>query len=393
MKKQLIDDLWVFGEPLMDAHAQLKTCMMTGNAIYGALMADHHVGYSAPVGSVIARLDEFSPSEVGYDIACGNKAVRTNLKGSDIRDQMPRIMDEVFAQISFGVGRKKNEEVDHELFEDRAWDDIPLLRDLEPLARAQLGTVGSGNHYVDIFVDDYDHVWIGVHFGSRGLGHKIASHYIAAGGGTDGMNVAPVILPAQSALGEEYWMAMNVAGRYAYAGRDWVCSKVASILGGTILEEVHNHHNFCWLENGLYVNRKGATPAYPGQWGFIGASMAENSVIVRGVVSPHSADALYSTVHGAGRVLSRTQAAGKFVKVNGRRVRDASTGQVSTAMMNDWVRTAGVELRGAGVDESPHCYKRLDEVLEDAPTVAIVLNLTPLGVAMAGSNEFDPYKD
>ena len=260
------------------------------------------------------------------------------------------------------------------------------------MAQNQLGTVGSGNHYVDLFVDEQDRVWIGVHFGSRGLGHLIASHFIEAGGGSDGMHVPPVTLHERSALGEDYLQLMNLAGRYAYAGRDWVCGKVARILKAKIVEEVHNHHNFCWREThggeDFWVVRKGATPAFPGQMGFVGGSMGETSVIIEGLESPDSSESLYSTIHGAGRVLSRTAAAGK--KRGGKRV----GGQVTHRMMEAWVKEAKVELRGAGTDESPHCYKRLPEVLEHhAGTIRVVHTLTPVGVAMAGENEFDPYKD
>ncbi len=296
-----------------------------------------------------------------------------------------------------GWAAKNAEEVEHVLFDDDpAWD-IPEVRKQKTLAREQLGTVGSGNHYVDIFVDEADRVWIGVHFGSRGLGHRLASHYIQAGGGRDGMNVEPVLLPIASPLGQEYIAAMKLAGRYAYAGRDWVCHKVAKLIGANIVDEVHNHHNFAWVENhfgnDLWVVRKGATPAFPGQRSFVGGTMAEPAVILEGVDSPEAQVALYSTVHGAGRVMSRTQAAGKR-KWNRGRSTTVTEGAISRKMMMDWVHQAGVELRGAGTDESPHCYKRLDEVLTyHQDSVRVLHTLTPIGVAMAGADEFDPYKD
>lgn len=366
-------------------------------AAYAALMGDHHLGYSVPVGGVVAYRNGISPSGVGYDIGCGNKAVLTDAKGADIRANMNKIMDDVFDRISFGVGRKNNVSVDHELFDAPAWELVPMLAPIKDMARGQLGTVGSGNHYVDIFVDELDRVWIGVHFGSRGLGHKIASHYIAAGGGTDGMFVDPVVLEADSDLGREYIIAMTLAGRYAYAGRDWVCDEVARILGANIVEEVHNHHNYAWLEEHygeeLWVVRKGATPAFPGQLGFVGGTMGETSVILRGCESQMSSAALYSTVHGAGRVMSRNEAAGKVKWKKGQKIR-VSEGKVSQSMMDEWVNGAGVVLRGAGVDESPHCYKRLNEVLAaQGDTVEVLHTLTPLGVAMAGAEVVDPYKD
>ncbi|MBX3119094.1 MAG: RtcB family protein [Fimbriimonadaceae bacterium] len=385
-----IENVPVWGDPIDEkAVKQIQTCVR--GAFAGALMADHHVGYSMPIGGVVAYWDQISPSGVGYDIACGNKAVRLDIPAKEVVSNISRIMDDIFSQISFGVGRCNDEKVDHELFDDRAWK-LPMIRQHKQMASNQLGTVGSGNHYVDLFVDEEDHIWCGVHFGSRGIGHKIASFFTEAGGGADGMFVEPVILHEKSALGEDYLEGMRLAGRYAYAGRDWVCDKVAKILGAKVVEEVHNHHNFAWKETHdgqeVWVVRKGATPAFPGQKGFVGGSMGDISVILEGVESEESKKALYSTVHGAGRVMSRTKAAGRLKKG----VRQG--GEVTREMMHEWVEKQGVELRGAGTDESPHCYKRLPDVLKHhAPTVKILHTLRPIGVAMAGANEFDPYKD
>lgn len=405
-----IDGIPVWGAPDEGAVKQIKTCLANKDAAAGALMGDHHLGYAMPIGGVVAYHGMVSPSGVGFDIACGNKAVRLDIEADDVRKDIPRIMDKVYGEISFGVGRKNQERVDHELFDDETWSLVEQLRirapkyaDLKAMARAQLGTVGSGNHYVDLFVDERDRVWCGVHFGSRGLGHKLATFFIEKGGGGDGMFVEPVVFHERSNLGADYIACMNLAGRYAYAGRDWVCQKVARLLKTRIVEEVHNHHNFAWKETHeiggsameVWVVRKGATPAFPGQRGFVGGSMGDVSVILEGVESEESGAALHSTVHGAGRVMSRTRAAGKkrwdkkargFVR--------KSEGEVSRAMMMAWVREAGVELRGAGTDESPHCYKRLPDVLDaHGSTVKVLHTLRPIGVAMAGEDEFDPYKD
>ena len=390
---QQIDNIPVWGDPVdAGALSQIKTCAKTAD--YVALMADHHKGYAVPIGGVVAYRDSISPSGVGYDIACGNKAVLLDVPASEIRANLRSIMDDIWANLSFGVGRKNATRVDHALFDDEAWR-IRAVSGLKQTAREQLGTIGSGNHYVDLFADEQDRTWVGVHFGSRGLGHKTATYFLKAGGASDGMDVAPLVIPAAGDLGAEYLACMHLAGRYAYAGRDWVCGEVARLLGATILDEVHNHHNFAWRENhngeDLWVVRKGATPAFPGQRGFVGGSMGDISVILAGVEAPEAKQALYSTVHGAGRVMSRTAARGK---INYRTKKIIAPGAISRQMMNDWIRERGVELRGAGTDESPHCYKRLPEVLaHHQSTVNILHTLTPLGVAMAGENEFDPYKD
>lgn len=392
---QLVDNIPVWGKHEENTLEQAKVCAR--HADYMALMADGHLGYGVPIGGVIASEGRISPTAVGFDIACGNKAVRLDIPGSELRKNIARIMDDIWNTLSFGVGRKNNEDVDHAIFAKDGhpgWD-TDAAKPLKRKAQAQLGTIGSGNHYVDLFVDEQDRAWVGVHFGSRGLGHGIATWFLKAAGAKDGMMVDPVFLEVTSDLGAQYVAAMQLGGAYAYAGRDWVCDRVARLLGASVMEQVHNHHNFAWLEehNGkhMWVCRKGATPAFPGQKGFVGGTMGEQSVILEGVDSADSKTALYSTVHGAGRVMGRKQAAGVYDRKTGACKRP---GLVTPQMMQAWLQASGVVLRGGGLDESPHCYKRLHEVIaEHGDTVRVLHTLTPLGVAMAGANEFDPYKD
>ncbi|MBC7894959.1 MAG: RtcB family protein, partial [Cytophagaceae bacterium] len=207
------------------------------------------------------------------------------------------------------------------------------------------------------------------------------------------------MLDLDDPLGAGYWTLMNLAGTYAYAGREWVARRVVDLLGGHELQLVHNHHNFAWQEvhdgESLVVVRKGATPAFPGQLGFVGGSMGDDAVIIEGATgdSPEQREALYSTVHGAGRVMSRTQARGKM-KGWGSKARIVSPGLVSWEMVNEWLGPRKVELRGGGLDEAPQAYRRLPKVLEaQGDTVRVVHTLTPLIVVMAGENEYDPYKD
>lgn len=292
--------------------------------------------------------------------------------------------------------RANDAPTDDPLFQDEGWDAVPpkerqALRDK---ARSQLGTVGSGNHYVDVFADETNVVWVGVHFGSRGFGHTVASGFLALAQGKEWRERAPereALLDLGTPIGHDYWTLMNLAGRYAYAGREWVARKVMRLLGGRERELVHNHHNFAWREShegeDWIVVRKGATPAFPGQMGFIGGSMGDNAVIVRGAEG-HSAlqrSALYSTVHGAGRVMSRTAAAGKRNRKTGEMI---TAGQVTQSMMDGWVAEKGVVLRGGGLDESPHVYRRLPDVLAaQGDTIEVVHTLRPLIVVMAGAHE------
>lgn len=380
---KLIDGIPVWGEPIeANALAQIQRCAKTADRV--ALMADHHKGYAVPIGGVVAYTDNISPSGVGYDIGCGNKAVRIDAKADDVRRDISRIMDEIFARLIFGIGQHNPVRVDHELFDDDTWK-LDAVRPLKALARDQLGTIGGGNHYVDILIDEQDRVWIGVHFGSRGLGFKTATWFLKKGGAKDGMDVDPLVMSATSALGTDYLACMQLAGRYAYAGRDWVCAAVARLVGATILEEVHNHHNFAWRESHggekLWVVRKGATPAFPGQKGFIGGSMGDISAIVEGIENDLAHWSLYSTVHGAGRTMGRIEAKGKTNRRTGKCLRP---GKVTPDMMRQSIEAFGTELRGGDLDESPHCYKNLQGVLDaHAGTIHILHTLRPIGVAMA----------
>jgi tRNA-splicing ligase RtcB (3'-phosphate/5'-hydroxy nucleic acid ligase) len=377
-----------------------------------ALMADGHLGYVMPIGGVAAYRNRASVVGVGFDIACGNAAIRTDLRADSFdRRALENIAGEIQRTISFGVGRTNRQDdapVDHPLFESDAWDALPAQHRAELLqkAREQLGTVGSGNHYVDIFADEDGAIWVGVHFGSRGLGHTIAAGFLALSQDQPwGTRAAEreVLLPLDAPLGHDYWQLMNLAGEYAYAGREWVARKVVEILGGRELELVHNHHNFAWRERhdgeDFIVVRKGATPAFPGQKGFIGGSMGDDAVIVEGTRDADPATqslqqaALFSTVHGAGRVMSRTEAAGRY-RGRGRRRTLVRPGRVTPAMMRAWLDAKDVILRGGGLDESPHAYRRLPDVITaQQGTVRVLHTLRPLVVVMAGPDEFDPYRD
>jgi tRNA-splicing ligase RtcB len=374
--------LRVFGQHAEATLAQMRNCMAVGNVVGGVVCADGHLGYAQPVGGVIAYEKQVSISGVGFDIGCGNMAVRLDTRFEDLQARAGTILDDVRRVISFGVGRNNAERPEHELFDDGdAWRESDM-GEYRKKAMAQLGTVGSGNHYVDLMHDQDGFVWIGVHFGSRGLGHTSATRYMKAAGGKDGMNVAPAVVDEDSEIGRRYIAAMELAGRYSYAGREWVIERVLRIIGGSVTDMVHNHHNYAWREThdgrDLWVVRKGATPAWPGQRGFVGGSMGDDAVIIEGVESEASRAALYSTVHGAGRLFGRKDAKRVF----------------SRAQMDAWLRDRGVLLAGGDLDESPMAYRRLPEVLaEHAGTIRVLYTLRPFAVAMAGEGEFDPFKD
>jgi tRNA-splicing ligase RtcB len=417
---------------------QLERCMEAGDAAYGVLCADHHPGYSQPIGGAVAYEGYVSPSGVGYDIGCGNKAVSTELTRKDLEDLggVEVIMREITKRISFGMGVPARKRVDHAVLEKIRSAEFAPQRKLAGLAESQLGTVGSGNHYVNLMEDERGRVWVGVHFGSRGFGHKTASGFLALAQGlafdaraAEGeMDSPPVLLDVGTELGDAYTGAMQLAGEYAHAGRDVVVSKVLEILSAEPVHEVHNHHNFAWREEHLgrtyWVIRKGCTPARPGQEGFVGGSMGDESVILEGVESSEAEESLFSTVHGAGRIMSRTQAAGRVRRRKRWACSDRDCGRLFASpddgcpahpharMKKVWVeeqlkpgqvdwpavqarlRERGIVLIGGGADEAPEVYKRLPDVLDaHAGSIRVKHTLRPLGVAMAGSDVYDPYKD
>jgi tRNA-splicing ligase RtcB len=403
-----IERLKIFGKEIIDYESieQIENCISEEDI--GVLTADAHYGYRHPIGGVVAYKNHISLSGVGFDIACGNKAVRTDINVADI--EIAKVMDEIFRRISFGIGRHTKEPVDHPVLEQIEKADFEHQRNLSKLASSQLGTVGAGNHFVDLFEDDEGYLWIGVHFGSRGFGHKTTMGFIALSQEKSfsdkvhegPMNAKPILFDLHSELGQAYISAMRLAGRYAYAGRDIVVDKVLEILGTRETTfEVHNHHNFTWEEEHFgekyWVVRKGCTPAFPEQYGFVGANMEDTSVILKGKDTEQSKQGLYSTVHGAGRVMSRTKAAGRKKWRRGKdgisRPTFVSKGAVDFDAVKQRLK-GKVELRGSAADEAPECYKKLDEVLAyQGDTIEVLYRLHPIGVAMAGAETFDPYKD
>lgn len=406
------DRLTIFGREIIDEQSieQIKNCYSEND--FAVLTADAHYGYGHPIGGAVAYKDKISLSGVGFDIACGNKAVKTEVLAKDV--DIAKLMDEIVKVIGFGVGRPNPTPIDHPVFESIDQLDLKISdtqkQRLFKKATSQLGTVGSGNHFVDIFEDQDGYLWIGVHFGSRGFGHTLTMGFIALAKGKafgdkvaeGGMDSPPILFDAHSEVGMDYIEAMNIAGEYAYAGRNYVVDRVMQILQTTSTYEVHNHHNFAWEEKhfgeNYWVVRKGCTPAFPGQQGFIGANMFDHSVIVEGVDTPLSKKALYSTVHGAGRVMSRRKAKGKTKWIKGSKGRRfqkiIKPGLVNFSRTQLKAQKLGIELRGGGADESPQCYKQLDDVLYHmGDTIKVLHSLKPIGVAMADEKVIDPYKD
>lgn len=425
---------------------QLKDCLaIAGPEARGVLNADHHVGYGCPVGGVLATKSVIIPAVVGVDQGCGNLAVCTGLKAEMF--DIPAVMDEIFNTISFGMARTRLGKLnpdDYSVFAAIEQSPVREQRKMIQQAIAQFGTVGGGNHYVDLFVDENGLLWIGVHFGSRGFGHRTAKGFDALAAGLtfdDKSEEKLYALDITSPLGSDYITCAQIAFQYAYQAREWVVKTVMGIIGLVPsfegLEVVHNHHNAFWYEEHdgeqWLVARKGATPAFPGQRGFVGASMGEPAVILEGVDNYDNHQLLRSTVHGAGRAMSRNEAAGKkkyesrlvcgnwhhcdfsdvaknFQTLPGGKLHTCpkcgntlrrrqvitrkTTGRIDWSAACADLTQKGIELRGGSAEEAPGAYKRLTDVLYyQGNSVRVLHTLTPLGVAMAGDNVQDPYKD
>lgn len=360
---------------------QMKHACSLPISVAGALMPDAHLGYGLPIGGVLATENHVIPYGVGVDIACRMKLSITDLPVAELEENPDQIARALRSGTCFGVGGKHKRRQQHDVM-DRDWNVTPFLADLKDKAWSQLGTSGSGNHFVewgilelptaDLGLEPGKYLALLSHSGSRGAGAQTCSHY---------SELAANQLPARyrehsklawldldTEIGQEYWTAMNLMGDYASANHAVIHRNVLQLAGAEAIAGVENHHNFAWKEvhNGreLVVHRKGATPAGAGVLGVIPGSMADSCFVVRGKGEPNS---LASAAHGAGRVMSRTQAKKSY----------------QWGPWRDFVKQRGVRLLGAGLDEVPGVYKNIHEVMNaQRDLVDIVASFQPKVVLM-----------
>lgn len=374
------------------AKSQMKTAMKLPVTVAGALMPDAHQGYGLPIGGVLGTKNAIIPYAVGVDIGCRMALSIFDLPASYVdthRDELKKIL---MKTTRFGVGNGflKDERLDHEVLENDQFDANPFVKQLKDKAWTQLGSSGGGNHFVEFGIMEFNeedkelgvpqgqYLALLTHSGSRGLGAMIANHYTK-------MAMQFCQLPHEakhlayfdldSAEGQEYWLAMNLAGDYASACHEVIHEKVLSELGAERLTKVENHHNFAWKEmwkgEELIVHRKGATPAAKGVMGIIPGSMAAPGFLVRG---KGAEGAINSASHGAGRLMSRTQA----IKT------------LSRKELNQRLEDLGITLIGADLDEAPMAYKNIHEVMDaQKELLDVVASFHPKVVRMAddGSRE------
>lgn len=369
------------------ALGQMETAMRLPVTAAGALMPDAHQGYGLPIGGVLATRNAVVPYAVGVDIGCRMCLTVLPIPGDFARLETDRLRRVLLEQTRFGEQREHEQPNEAAVLEDTRFGETPLLRSLHERARLQLGTSGSGNHFVEfgelgvaqanqLGLPEGNYLALLTHSGSRGLGANIARHYTklaieATPLPQEAKNLAWLSLDSEA--GQEYWRAMNLAGEYASACHADIHQRILRALGDLRpLARVENHHNFAWQERhlvdgqyeNLFVHRKGATPAGPGVLGIIPGSMATPGYVVSGLGNP---DSLMSASHGAGRRMSRTVAKQRY----------------DQQALQETLEAAGVTLLGGGLDEIPMAYKDIRQVMaQQESLVTIQATFTPRLVRM-----------
>lgn len=382
----------IWGDNLeASAVAQLQNACKLPVAVSAALMPDAHVGYGLPIGGVLATREAVIPYAVGVDIACRMKMTVLDLPVSTLATDQKHLTRAIERETRFGMGAAFQSRRQHEVM-DADWRVTKLTSELKDRAWAQLGTSGSGNHFVEFGLLTVTNDAAGLprgqyvallsHSGSRGTGAQVAQHYSRLA-----RHFHPELPPPLSHLawldlsteaGQEYWAAMELMGRYAAANHALIHAHIARALAADVLLDLENHHNFAWRERHrlpdgseaeVIVHRKGATPAGAGVLGIIPGSMGTPGYVVRG---KGVAASLRSAAHGAGRRMSRTKAKETFTWDVTRR----------------FLRERGVTLLSAGLDEVPMAYKDIDEVMAaQGDLVDVLARFDPRLVKMAPSGE------
>ena len=379
----------VFGAKHIEdgALAQMAIAAKLPITVAGALMPDAHQGYGLPIGGVLATNNSIIPYAVGVDIGCRMCFSIFAINAGELKKREAYFQRELVANTLFGAGREFAISTDNEVLDRKEFNEINFLHGLQHKALKQLGTSGSGNHFVEfgrVEITDADNpmgvalgTYVGLlsHSGSRGMGANIANHYTK-------IAMQKTVLPKEakhlawlgldSEEGMEYWLAMNLAGDYASACHHTIHAKIAKAIGEKPIAVVENHHNFAWKEmyegNEVIVHRKGATPAGKNVLGIIPGSMTAPGFIVKGKGETAS---LNSASHGAGRKMSRSKA----------------LANITHEAMQKELKEHGVKLIGGGLDEAPFAYKDINEVMQSQTNLVDVLGkFYPAIVQMDGTN-------
>ncbi len=392
--KEKSEDYFIYGQKIIESGAtdQMNLAMKLPISVAGALMPDAHPGYGLPIGGVLATNNAIIPYGVGVDIGCRMALSIFDIPEHYFYQNENKFKRELLAFTKFGSGNgwHGKDKADHPILDRKEFNSTPLIKSLLDKAAVQLGSSGGGNHFVEwgiieMLSDDEElkikkgkYVALLSHSGSRGFGATLAAHYTKLAKEVcklpkEAQNLA--YLNLDSAEGQEYWMAMNLAGDYASACHKIIHERISEAIGGEVLAKVENHHNFAWKEmykgEEVIVHRKGATPASKGVMGIIPGSMTAPGFLVRGKGEENS---INSASHGAGRKMSRGQA----IK------------NISKNEMKQILKDHGVTLIGAGLDEAPMAYKDINKVMaEQTELVDVLAKFIPKMVRMAddGSRE------
>lgn len=381
-------DYKIFGAEHIEegARNQMEIAMKLPVTAAGSLMADAHQGYGLPIGGVLATRNAVIPYGVGVDIGCRMCLTAYPLDEKFLERHRSNLKQILVDNTFFGRETPRKPK-DHEVINSKLFNEIPLLKNLQGRAAAQIGSSGSGNHFVEFGMLELstDNEWklaagnylaVLSHSGSRGLGAEIARHYTRLAKQLcflpgEASNLAWLDLSTEA--GQEYWLAMNLAGDYASANHHQIHERIQAALGEDALLQVENHHNFAWKEKlntgeEVIVHRKGATPAGPGLLGIIPGSMTAPGFVVRGKGNELS---LNSASHGAGRLMSRT----------------AAKNSITNKMIRQELQKHNVDLLGGGLDEAPMAYKDIKKVMSHQQDLVDVLGIfTPKIVRMCGDD-------
>lgn len=357
----------IFAEVLeQGALDQFESAMQQDFAVQGALMPDAHFGYSLPIGAAVATKDVVVPAWVGYDIGCGMCAVPTSFEAADVREMAKDIFDDIYEAVPVGFSHNQK---------PSAWDAlrgcIPYTHKLEEIfARdglKQLGTLGGGNHFIEVGADETERVWIIIHSGSRGIGHAVASHYMRLASGGEKAREGHFGLHVDSDEGGQYLTDLQFCLAFALENRRQIAERVAAAIFDNVScgdvefdGLINRNHNHAEQRGDLWIHRKGATHAEDGMQGVIPGNMRDGSFIVRGKGNPNS---LFSSSHGAGRVLGRKEAQ-----------RTLTMEQFQESMSGVVARITKETL-----DESPFAYKNIFDVMaQQKDLVEVVAHVKPI---------------
>jgi tRNA-splicing ligase RtcB len=388
----------VFGKEHIEEGAllQMETAVSLPIAVAGALMPDAHQGYGLPIGGVLAtEPDKVIPYAVGVDIACRMCMSIFPIHPDYLKRESHSLKKILTDNTKFGMGGETGRKFDDSIMDKPEWGATKVIRDLKDKAYRQLGSSGTGNHFVEWGITEIleDDAMLGLqkgeylsllsHSGSRGFGGNVANYYSK-------LAMQKTILPKQAAHlawldlntdeGQAYWIGMNLAGDYASANHHEIHNKIAKQLGEQPLKIIENHHNFAWKEKladgrEVIVHRKGATPAGPNELGIIPGSMSQPGYVIRG---KGNAESLSSASHGAGRLMSRTKA---FTST-------------TRSEMNQILQDAGIQLIGGDLDESPMVYKNIEDVIAaQTDLVSVLAKFSPKIVRMADPNRKEGRED